>query len=230
MMLEHENKYRRNLESVDFIDIMAKTCDAVINEIGCPLATLSLQALCGVTASGLRAIDFPSSIRVPSISDLELFNIPTPDMCATMSLQASLDYETAFREGIPCGGHFSGSTIGAANIGGNPAGDAVYTFIAGDSTMVIDACESNYDSYIRVYEKRIRYRRFWGINLPYVQFRQIASNDDSYTCGRSTGNWWGSHLTLHNLRVGHPYTLVIEGYRSRAGEYRVDITCPNRLG
>merc|ERR1712156_1277418 len=89
---------------------------AVMDAIDCPLATVSLEALCSVTTSGLQALNFPS-IKVPEISDLEIFNVPTVDSCATMSLQASLNYERAQREGNSCGGHFSGSTVGAVNIG-----------------------------------------------------------------------------------------------------------------
>merc|ERR1711951_280901 len=102
-----------------------------------------------------------------------------------MSLQASLNYERAESEGVACGGHFSGSTVGATNIGGNPAGDAVYTFIAQSRRMVVNACSIDYDTVIRVFH--------------------------NYTT------------------VGREYTLQIEGYRYRAGRYRVDITCVSPL-
>lgn len=219
-----EESHRRELGTIDFINTIRGTCNAVINAVDCPVAQVSLETICSLTTSGLQAINFPSSIRVPEISDLEIFNIPTVDTCATMTLQASLSYERAEREGNTCGGHFSGSTVGAANVGGNPSGDAVYTFVAKSSRMIVNACSSDYDTVIRVWEKTIRYRRIFGIYYPYNNFRQIAYNDDHGMC-RHQGNAFGSAIHLYGLRYGRQYVLHIEGYRRSTGTYRVDLTC-----
>lgn len=225
---ELEESHRRELGTIDFIKTIQGTCSAVMDAINCLPAKLSLEALCSVTTSGLQALDFPE-IKVPEISDLEIFNIPTVDSCATMSLQASLDYETAQREGETCGGHFSGSTVGAVNIGGNAAGDAVYTFVAQSTRMLVNACSSDFDTVIRVWEKTTRYRRIFGRYVPYNNFRQIAWNDDHWMCRRQ-GNRFGSAIQLNRLRYGREYVLQIEGYRRRTGTYRVDITCQSMLG
>merc|ERR1712173_106568 len=123
-----------------------------------------------------------------------------------------------------CGGHFSGSTVGNANIGGNPAGDAVYTFIAQSRRMVVNACSSDYDTVIRVFHKYTTLRRYGRRYVPYNQYHQIAYNDDHWTC-RQEGNPYGSKIHLNYLTVGREYTLQIEGYRYRAGNYRVNLTC-----
>lgn len=64
---------------------------------------------------------------------------------------------------IACGQTVSGSTVGRSSSFGNSAGDATYQFVATESQHVFDACQSSYDSLLRVFDSN-------GV--------QIGMNDD----------------------------------------------------
>merc|ERR1711994_875663 len=77
-----------------------------------------------------------------------------------------------------------------------------------------DACGSNYDSYLRVYDS---------------SGRLVGYNDDhGGQCSSSGSNRYAFHLQT-SLVAGNSYTLVIEGYSSNEGDFVVDITCPLSL-
>jgi hypothetical protein len=110
---------------------------------------------------------------------------------------------------LACGETVQGTTVGAGSQYGNQAGDAAFTFVAGTSVVSFDACESDYDSYLRLYD---------------AGGAEVATNDDhDGVCGGT--NYYASHLQVEGLAVGATYTLVVEGYSSDEGGYIVTATC-----
>lgn len=84
------------------------------------------------------------------------------------------------------------------------------TFVADTSDVTFDACESDYDSYLRLYN---------------AAGDQVEFNDDhGGRCGGT--NYYSSHMQVSGLSVGSTYTLVVEGYSSSEGGYIVTATCP----
>jgi len=79
---------------------------------------------------------------------------------------------------IACGQTVSGSTVGRSSSFGNSAGDAIYQFVATEREHVFDACQSSYDSLVRVFDSN-------GV--------QIGMNDDhNGRCGAGSGQF--SHV------------------------------------
>lgn len=219
---------RRELGEVDFGQIILESCEAVIQVFDCDAMEVSIRALCGVTIEGLRLINFPLNIDMPDIPDLSLPSIPIPATCFTwevdFSAEVELKAETAQKRGYQCGGFFSGTTAGMPNIHGNSAGDAIHTFIAGSSEIIVDACKSTYDSYIRVFGYEVNYLN----GKPYVTMKEIATNDDhDGECG--DGHKHASHLHLTDLVPGATYFLLVEGFGNNEGNYHVNLKCPNAL-
>jgi len=228
-LLKQLELQRRELGSVDFGEIVLSSCDAVIELFQCPAAEFGIRGLCGLAIEGLKFFDFPFDIDMPDMPDLSLPSIPIPPSCFTVSgevgVEATFPYDTekAKDEGVECGGFFSGTNQGLPNIHGNTAGDAIHTFIAGSSEMIVDACHSTYDSYIRVFGYEVGYLA----GAPYVKLVEIAANDDH--SGRCTGgnNRYASHLHLTHLVAGQKYILLVEGFRSAEGTYHVKLECPD---
>merc|ERR1719323_2842191 len=109
-----------------------------------------------------------------------------------------------------CGDTMQGSTHGRAHNYGSSSGEVIVEFTATTNDMTFDACQSDYDSYLRIYDA--------GMN------HQITANDDHG--GRcSTSNYYASHLHTTSLQPGVTYNLIIEGYSSNHGNYRVDVHC-----
>lgn len=114
-----------------------------------------------------------------------------------------------------CGTSLSGSTVGQNSGVGNSAGEMTYDFTASSSNYIFDACGSNYDSYLRIYDS---------------SGSQIAYNDDNRAeCSGSGGSSYASHLQTSSLIPGNSYTLIVEGYGNNEGDFVVDITCPSSL-
>jgi hypothetical protein len=119
--------------------------------------------------------------------------------------------DTAGSDTDLCGTRLSGSTVGEDSNFGNAAGEMTYDFVASGSNYIFDACGSNYDSYLRVYDS---------------SGHLVGYNDDHY--GECSGSGLASHLQT-SLVAGNSYTLVVEGYGSNEGDFVVDITCPLSL-
>jgi len=117
---------------------------------------------------------------------------------------------------IACGQTVSGTTVGRPSIVGNRAGDAIFEFVATQRSYEFDACLSTYDSLIRVYEGAAA-----DLNR---SSRQIAGNDDHG--GRCSGsNPFASHIRRVRTRIGRTYTLVVEGFNTREGNFVVTANC-----
>ena len=137
---------------------------------------------------------------------------------------------------LVCGGTVNGSTAGADHAVGNDAGEHLYTLtITETRPVVIDACESQYDTYLRVYD-----------SADVLTSNQIAENDDNpRACAgvsdndneysgndneyAGNDNAYASHLT-RTLEPG-VYTVVIEGYHQEGynlneGFYSITLGCP----
>jgi len=117
---------------------------------------------------------------------------------------------------IACGQTVSGTTVGRPSIVGNRAGDAIFEFVATQRSYEFDACLSTFDSLIRVYEGAAA-----DLNR---SSRQIAGNDDHG--GRCSGsNRFASHIRRARTRIGRTYTLVVEGFNTREGNFVVTANC-----
>lgn len=115
---------------------------------------------------------------------------------------------------IACGQTMRGSTVGRPNIIGSRSGEAIYHFIASRREYVFDACQSSYDSLIRVYRGTISEADRVGSTL-------VALNDDS---GRCSSNRRASYVTVRTI-IGQTYTLVVEGYNREEGEFIITTRC-----
>jgi len=103
-----------------------------------------------------------------------------------------------------------GSTHGQQNRVGSASGEVIVEFTATTNDMTFDACQSDYDSYLRIYDAGLH--------------NQIAANDDHG--GRCNGNnWYASYLHTTSLQAGVTYKLVIEGYGGNHGNYQVTVHC-----
>jgi len=231
-------EHRRELESINFKDIIVSNCGMAVEAIapGCVPAQEVLRGFCGLAMEGLELLKFPMEIDVPSLTDLALPALDLPQTCWTMSLDWSgqMDFNEAQNNGIQCGGHFHGSTVGLQNSFGNPSGDAWHSFVAGDSHMIIDACQSTYDSYIRLYH----YELYWEptcvdmifdeicFDMPKSRWYEVDFNDDHSGRCHNPGHGYASFLEVSNLIKGDTYALVVEGYSSNEGQYSVSLSCP----
>jgi len=231
---------RRDLGStINIKQAIVNTCRDAAEALApdCDPAKEVLRSFCGLAGEGLDLLGFPTSINVPSIDGLRLPALDLPQTCFTMSLdwEGKMDFNQAQENGIQCGGHFHGSTVGLENNHGNAAGDAWHTFVAGDSNMIIDACQSKYDSFIRLY-KYERYYERKCVNLffdevcfdwPRSRWDEISHNDDHSGRCHNPGHGYASFLQVHNLVAGDTYALVVEGYGSNEGQYSVSLSCPS---
>jgi len=115
---------------------------------------------------------------------------------------------------IACGQTVRGSTRGRPSSIGSRSGEMTYQFVATTTQYVFDACQSTYDSYLRVYS-----------GTPSTG-RQIARNDDHRgRCPRGSRRT-ASYLTVPTT-VGQTYTLLIEGYGRSEGNFVVTAECPS---
>lgn len=227
-------EHRRELESINFKEKIVSNCEMATEALapGCAPAQEVLGAFCKLAMEGLELLGFPTEINIPSLSDLQLPGLDLPQTCWTMSLDWSgqMDFNQAQNSGIHCGGHFHGSTVGLQDIFGNPSGDAWHTFVAGDSHMIIDACQSKYDSYIRLYRFEVYWERTCVgevcFDMPKSRWYEVTSNDDHNGRCHSPGHGYASFLEVSNLIKGETYALVVEGYRSNEGQYSVSLSCP----
>lgn len=113
---------------------------------------------------------------------------------------------------IACGETVRGSTRGQSSSIGSRSGEMTYQFVATSTEYTFDACQSTYDSLLRVYS-----------GAP-SSGNQIASNDDHRgRCPRGSRRT-ASHLTV-STTVGQTYTLLIEGYGRSEGSYVVTAQC-----
>merc|ERR1712242_127279 len=118
---------------------------------------------------------------------------------------------------IACGGTVSGTTVRKDSYIGSRSGEVIYEFIATQRTYVFDACQSSYDSLIRVYQNSAD---SFLDGSPRIQ---IAVNDDHG--GRcSSSIRFASHVTARTS-IGETYTLVVEGYRRKEGNFVVTARC-----
>merc|ERR1711994_289961 len=118
---------------------------------------------------------------------------------------------------IACGETVRGSTRGQSSSIGSRAGEKTYQFVATSTEYVFDACQSTYDSLLRVYS-----------GMP-SSGNQIASNDDHRgRCPRGSRRT-ASYLTVPTT-VGKLYTLLIEGYGRSEGNFVVTAQCGQQSG
>ena len=137
-------------------------------------------------------------------------NLPSnkPSNPPTLSLNPSHSPDFMFpKQGvegtISCGSTIQGDTTNGVNFYTYPAREHFYSFsLTAASQVVVDACQSQYDTVLRVYD---------------ADSKQLAVNDDD--CG------FQSKLIL-DLEEGN-YYIMIEGYASSSGEYIITMTCNN---
>jgi len=118
---------------------------------------------------------------------------------------------------IACGETVSGTTVGKDSFIGSSSGEVIYEFVATTSRYVFDACQSSYDSLIRVYRNTARSFSTGSQRI------EIARNDDHRGLCSST-NRFASHVTARTT-IGVTYTLVVEGYNRAEGNYVVTARC-----
>merc|ERR1711879_531147 len=82
---------------------------------------------------------------------------------------------------IACGQTVSGSTVGRSSSFGSSSGDATYQFVATERQYVFDACQSSYDSLLRVFDSN-------GV--------QIGVNDDHGGRCSAGSQRTASHVTV----------------------------------
>jgi len=117
----------------------------------------------------------------------------------------ALATNTVAGDALYCGGSYTGSNRGAANVVGNRAGDVLYDLhLASGQEVTFDSCGSNFDTYVRVYEGSIG-------------GHQVCSCDDCGNCGYQT-------ILECELSAGH-YVVVVEGYSSNEGDIELSVTC-----
>jgi hypothetical protein len=117
-------------------------------------------------------------------------------------------------DSITCGRTVRGSTEGRSSIVGSSSGEALFEFTATEREYEFDACLSNYDSLLRVYQ---------GAASDLPNARQVATNDDHG--GRCSGsNRYASHLIVRTT-IGQTYTLVVEGFSNEEGDFVLTTSC-----
>jgi len=117
-------------------------------------------------------------------------------------------------DSITCGRTVRGSTEGRSSIVGSSSGEALFEFTATEREYEFDACLSNYDSLLRVYQ---------GAASDLPNARQVATNDDHG--GRCSGsNRYASHLIVRTT-IGQMYTLVVEGFSNEEGDFVLTTSC-----
>merc|ERR1719149_24154 len=127
--------------------------------------------------------------------------------------KSDIDKAAAFMKGAcdtrtppnRCGQTLTGSTSGKSNKIGNDAPDSIYEFCTTKRGYhTFNSCGSNFDTWLRVQTHDLS--------------RELLSCDDCGACGtQSILTGW--------LEAGC-YSLVIDGYGTSSGAYKVGITCP----
>jgi len=112
--------------------------------------------------------------------------------------------------------------------------------------MIIDACQSSYNSFIRLYhyEQYTEEECIWmptinvGLDfgsvdteeicfdMPKTRWTEIASNDNHRGRCNNPDHGGASFLELNNLVEGGQYALVVEGRQRSEGQYSVSLSCP----
>ena len=97
--------------------------------------------------------------------------------------------------------------------GGSTAPDVVYSYTPTvDESILVDLCESGYDTKVYVYEDDCIPGTF------------IACNDDA--CSNSAGQPYRSYLECFDVFAGHTYYIVVDGYGGASGTYDLIVdTC-----
>jgi len=102
--------------------------------------------------------------------------------------------------------------------------------------MIIDGCQSSYDSYIRLYRYETYTERrcinpglgFGRVcfDMPKSRWTELSSNDDHNGRCHSPSHGYASFLELTDLVPGGNYALVVEGFGNSEGQYSVSLSCP----
>jgi hypothetical protein len=124
-----------------------------------------------------------------------------------VALQMQLNSTDAskLRTAAACGGSYSGSTSGAANVVGNRAGDALYDFsLTSETTVTFNSCGSGFDTWLRVFRDS-------------VSGQEVCGCDDCGNCG------WQTILEC-TLGAGN-YVFVVDGWWNREGSFSVSVSC-----
>lgn len=109
---------------------------------------------------------------------------------------------------IVCGQRVFGTTVGASNTGGNLAGDHVYQLdLAQEQLLEFDACDSAYDSSIRIFDQD--------------QNQELVGCDNCGGCSVQ-----GRTRLATTLSAGS-YRIMIEGSGRQEGVYSMGLTCPD---
>lgn len=110
---------------------------------------------------------------------------------------------------VQCGDTITGSTVGASNMIGNMAGEALIPFtVEADTWLTISSCGSDFDTWLRVWDKHLT--------------EQLCHCDDCGDCGNR------SVLDCH-LPPGD-YLIVVDGYSNKEGMFELEVTCGFQVG
>ena len=114
---------------------------------------------------------------------------------------------------ITCGDTRKGTTVGSGSHVGNAGSDHHYRFTlpAGRNLVVFDSCDSQFDTYLRVYDA--------------VTSSEIVSCDDCGPCGLQTKLDAVLDCRPTAGATTCSYSLIIEGFSSNEGEYSVTMNC-----
>jgi len=112
---------------------------------------------------------------------------------------------------LRCNGVVTGTTVGGQTTVGHSAPERWYQFTATSTgRYTFDSCGSGYDTYIHVYNR----------GASNVRGSLVGTCDDCGPCGLRT-------VLAVNLVGGRPYWVVMDGFSTRAGNYRLAVTCPS---
>ena len=114
---------------------------------------------------------------------------------------------------ITCGDTLTGSTSGNDNLFGNPAGDAIYSFVLDTNTNVsFRLCGTSYDSYMHILSPS-------GNALTFLD-DGVLPVGAAAVCGRNTN----PVIANYPLTSG-TYGVVVDGYQTNTGSYRLEMQC-----
>lgn len=123
-----------------------------------------------------------------------------------------------------CGGTYSSDTLFAQNLVGNSAGDHFYTIsLAYPTILTLDACESDYDNYVRVFSGTCTSAPCTAADFG----EQLYARDDG-GCASNRGHRYNSLSSTPLLAAGD-YTIVMEGFSSGEGHYNLTIGCEEQI-
>jgi len=137
----------------------------------------------------------PTIVPAPQVDTL------SPSLDPTMDPTSEPGIDCAPAIALGCGDILSGSTVGTCN------NEQRFVFTATTNLKTISACGSSYDTYLTLYNSN---------NV------RIATQDDSYSdhCG-----YFNSLLESDQLTIGAEYTVVLSGYASAVGDYKMELIC-----